>query len=343
MKKCIFLVLLIISIFSCTKDEIPKSHLFPDNLPGKYIVNMALDSKGGLWFVTSEIDTTIKLPSYSSSLPIRAYLTRFHENSFEVFDDRFIGAQEMTFDKYDRLWFFTGKKLYYLNDNKYVELYELPDDIGLFRWITTDQDKNIWVGGLNAPLLKITVDPEIKIDKITSSSLPTTNSTTGYFDKNNTLWLALWDNGIGKMDNTGRWTIYNPTNSSLPYQNFWCITSDKNNDVWAGTGWINTEVNLFKFSGSKWEQITPKDDKGNTIYGTIRQLYSDNNKIWIVSETSVNNALDKTYLITFDGTGWNRIYNVPSDDGIADIEIDLSGQKVWIGTMNNGYIDLDLE
>lgn len=343
MKKCIFFVLLILSNLSCEKAEILKPHLFPENLPGKFIGDMALDSEGGLWFVTSEIDTTINLPPYSSSLPIRAYLTRFYKNSFEVFDDRFIGAQKMIFDKNDRLWFFGGKKLYYLNDNRYVVLYKLPDDIGLIKWITTDQDRNIWVGGLNAPLLKITVDPKIKIDQITSSLLPTTSSTAGHFDKNNNLWLALWDHGIGKLDTMGRWTFYNSSNSSLPYQNFWCITSDKNNNIWAGTGWNNNAVNLMKFDGSKWKEITAKDDKGNTIYGTVRQLYSDNNKIWIVSETCVNSAFDSNYLITFDGASWNRIYSVPSDDGIADIELDLSSKKAWIGTWNNGYIELDLE
>lgn len=76
--------------------------------------------------------------------------------------------------------------------------------------------------------------------------------------------------------------------------------------------------------------------------GTVRQLYSDHSKIWIVSETSANSALDKTYLLTFDGTNWNRIHTVPSNDGISGIVLDLSGRKAWVGTLNNGYIELDL-
>jgi hypothetical protein len=44
-------------------------------MPGKYMGDMALDSEGGLWLITSEIDTTIHLPAYSSYLPIRAYLS----------------------------------------------------------------------------------------------------------------------------------------------------------------------------------------------------------------------------------------------------------------------------
>lgn len=98
MKKCIFFILFVIWNFSCTKDNTLKPHSFPENLPGKYIGALALDSKGGLWIETSEIDTTIKMPGYSSYLPIRAFLTRFHENSFEVFDDRFIGAEKREYN-----------------------------------------------------------------------------------------------------------------------------------------------------------------------------------------------------------------------------------------------------
>jgi Two component regulator propeller len=343
MKKYIFLILAVVSTLSCTKEDIMKSHTFPKDLPGKFIGAMALDSKGGLWIETSEIDTTIKLPMYSCSLPIRSYLTRFHENSFEVFDDRFIGAEKMIFDKNDRLWFYTAKKLYCFIDNKSVEQYKLSDDIGLFSWITADRDKNIWVGGLSAPLIKITADPKIKIDILTNPLKPSTSSTSACFDKDNSLWITLWDDHIAKMTTQGAWTFYNPENSSLPYQNFWSVTSDKDNNIWAGTGWPNEGVNLFRYDGIKWEQITPKDDKGNSMGGTVRQLHSDNNKIWIVSETSVNSALDKTYLLTFDGTTWNRIHTIPTNDGISDIVLDLAGRKGWVATLNNGYFELDLE
>lgn len=343
MKNCFLFLLIFISILSCTKEDNPKLHLFPENLPGKYIGAIALDSKGGLWIITSEIDTTIKLPPYSSFMPMRNYLTRVYDNTYEVYDDRFVGAEKMIFDKNDRLWFYSYKKLYCFIENRPVEQYKLPDDIGLFTWITADRDKNIWAGGLSAPLLKITADNKIKINLITNPLKPLTSSTSACFDQDNSLWICLWDNSLAKMTSQGLWTYYNPENSSLPYQNFWCIASDKDNNIWAGTGWNNESVNLLRYDGRKWEQITIKDDKGNTIYGTVRQLYCDNNKIWIVSETAVNAALDKTYLITFDGSKWNRIYNVPLNDGIRGIVIDLSRREAWVATLNNGILELDLE
>jgi hypothetical protein len=57
----------------------------------------------------------------------------------------------------------------------------------------------------------------------------------------------------------------------------------------------------------------------------------------------VNSAFSSNYLLTFDGTEWNRIYDIPDDDGIADVEIDPSGQKAWVGTWNNGCFEINLK
>lgn len=342
MKKFIFLTILIISILSCSKEENSKPHLFPDNLPGKFFGKIASDSQGNVWFETSEIDTTVHLPSYSSSIPIRTYLTKFHDNIYEVYDDKFIGAKDMITDKYDNLWFISNNKIYRQENNKYVELYKIDSETGYFEWITTDQKKNIWVGGWKAPLLKITLDSKIKINNVSHNS-SAANTSAGCFDKNNNLWVILSHQEIGTMDTLGRWTVYNPDNSQLPYQSCWSITSDKDNNIWVGTGFIDPGINLMKFDGTGWASVTIKDDKGNPVYGTVRQLYSDNKKIWIVPELAKNGAFDSNYLITFDGSAWNRIYNVPSDDGISDIAFDVTGQRALIGTWNKGLFEVGLQ
>jgi ligand-binding sensor domain-containing protein len=341
MKKYIFLTALVISLISCesSKEDSLIIPLNADNLPGKFIDAMTIDSKGSLWFSTSEIDNSVTMPSFSSSLPVRHYLTKYYENAFSIFDDRFTGAKEMTVDRDDNVWFITSKTLNCFTTSGSSEIYRLPDDKGLFGWITTDRDKNIWVGGLNTPLLKVTSGADINITKIVNEL----SSTSGHFDQNNDLWISLWDNFIGKRNTKGDWTYYNPSNSALPYQNFWCITSDNNNNIWAGTGWSDNSINLMRFNGSKWENIVPKDDLGNKISGTIRQLYADENKIWIVSEVSVSNAFDSGYLITYDGDKWNRIYDAPLKDGISGIELDLSNNKAYIGTKNSGCIQVQLK
>lgn len=333
---------MIISNLSCSKEDQLLSPIFQDHMPGKFFGEIAFDSKGGMWLETSEIDTTVHLPAYSSSIPIRIYLSRFYNNSYEVYDNRFIGANEMIFDKYDRLWFISNNKLYLLSNNQYTELYKIATEMGYFEWINIDHENNIWAGGYNSPLLKITLDPQIKVNNLSNNST-TVNSSAGCIDKNNELWIIMPSQNIGRRDTLGRWTFFNPENSALSYQSFWCISSDKDNNIWAGTGFPDSGINLMKFDGTKWESITIKDENGNPIYGTVRQLYSDSKKIWIVTEFSKGGAFDSNYLITFDGNKWNRVYEVPSDDGISDIEFDITGHKAWIATMNKGLFAVDLE
>lgn len=341
MKKYIFLSALIISICSCesSKDDSSIIPLNSENLPGDFIDAMTIDSKGAVWFSTSEIGDMTSMPLFSSSLPVTSYLTKFFEGSYSIYDENFTGAKQMVVDKNDKLWYITSKTLYTFDDKGPIEYYRLPSDKGLFNWITTDKENNIWIGGLNTPLLKVISDQKINITKIAEQL----SSTAGHFDVNNNLWIALWDNWIGKRNPSGDWAYYNPNNSALPNQNFWCITSDKDNNIWAGTGWIDNSVNLIRFNGNNWERIVPKDDLGNTISGTVRQLYSGGNKIWIVSEVSVNNAFNSGYLITFDGEKWNRIYDAPLKDGISGIELDLTQNKAFIGTKNNGCIIVNIK
>lgn len=316
--------------------------LFRDSMPGSFFGNIALDSKGGLWLQTSEIDTSVHLPPYSSYLPVRSYLSRFYDNSYEIYDDRFKGAKEMIIDKKDRLWFISNNRLFFLNDNNYYDVYLGDDESGYFEWITTDRQNNIWAGGWNTPLLKITLDPKIKINVLSGNST-SLNSSAGCFDNNNNLWIIMSPQDIGRRDTSGNWTVYNPDNSSLPYQAFWCIISDKDNNIWAGTGFPDSAINLMKFNGANWESVTIKDDNGEPVYGTVRHLYYANGKIWIVTEFTKNSAFDSNYLITFDGNVWNRIYDVPSDDGISDIEFDLTHKIAWIATWNKGLFTINIE
>jgi hypothetical protein len=341
MKKILFLVIVIILNLSCSKDENQLHRKSQDGLPGKYFGKIAFDSKGKLWLETSEIDTTVHLPSYSSSIPIRIYLSSFWDNSYEVYDDRFMGAKEIVTDKYDRLWFITRNKVYLLDNDKYVNIYEIDGTDGYFEWIKPDQEMNLWVGGWKAPLLKISLDPNIKISNLSNNSTAA-NTSAGCFDKNNNLWVILSTANIGSMDVSGGWRIYSPDNSSLPYQTFWCITADKDNNIWAGTGFPGTGVNLVKFNGSFWEPVTIKDENGTPIHGTVRQLYSDNKRLWIVVEYTNANMFSNNFIVTFDGVSWRKINEVPSDDGITDIEFDYTTQKACVATMNKGLFEVAL-
>jgi len=340
MKKYIPIIFLIILV-SCEKNEVVikqiKEPYVVEMMPGKFIDALTIDSQGKLWLSTSKIDTTIEMPPLSSSLPIRHYLVSYYLNTYTVFDDHFIGAENMVVDKDDELWFVTPRTLYYYNNLEYKEVYKLTHEFDRFDWIASDEDNNIWAGG-NSPLIKAIKNSKIIVGIIRNDAV---HSTSGHFDKNNNLWITLSYNGIAKRTPSGEWTSYSPSNSALPYQTFWSITSDSNNNIWAGTGWMNNADNLYRFDGLKWEQIIPKDGNGNIIYGTIRQLYHYSHDIFVYSEIAENNAFASNHIVTFDGNRWMRIAGVPQNDGIAGIA--LKKNMAWFGTLNHGLIGLNLK
>jgi hypothetical protein len=220
--------------------------------------------------------------------------------------------------------------------------------MGMFNWITSDENNNILACGYGTPIIKVIQEPELKIVNITNTTTSPngiTSSTAAHSDRNNNLWISLCNNfRIGKLKPNGEWTYYNQSNSSIPNNYYWCITSDKSGNLWAGTGSLdNNETNLIMFDGSSWKKITPKDEKGNRIYGTVRQLYNDGSKIWIVSEVAANSAFDSNYLLTFDGEHWNRVYEAPLKDGISSIELDFLHNRALIGTLNSGIIQVGLK
>ena len=357
--KCFLLIgvtIFLVSLFSCDKNSSSNGEkdsssngekdLNPpfsqQSMPGKYVGNITVDSKGGLWLQTNEIDTTDQMPPWSSYIPMRSYLSRFFDKSFEVYDNKFMGAGDMIVDKYDRLWFISNNKVFYLDNNKFNEVYKGSDDQGYFEWITTDRQNNIWAAGYNVPLMKITLGSEIKLNILSDTQI-SLNSPAGCFDNDNNLWLIMYPQNIGRRDTSGNWTFYNPDNSSLPYQAFWCITADNESHIWVGTGYSNPAINLMKFNGANWESVTIRDDNGSIDTGTVRHLYNAGGRIWIVTELAENAAFAGNYLITFDGTSWKRINEIPSDDGISDIAFDLTARKVWIASWNKGLLKVNIE
>ena len=311
-------------------------------MPGKHLLEMEIDNNNDFYFVTGEVDTSVVIPLWSSSIPFKSYLSKRKSESdeFEILDNDFISVDEIVFDKKNNLWARNGKVIFKREGQTNKKIIELSNEEGLFQFIAVDNENNIWAGGLATGLFKI--DNDLKVKRFTpeNSLLPRYSMTNIHIDRNNNIWLALWDNqGVLKITNDN-WKVYNSNNSNITSQNIWCLVSDKDDNLWIGTGHDNKQISLMRFDGQIWGTMNPRNEKNEIISGTVRQLFSDDNKIYVVSEQNDNNGFYRNQLLTFDGNNWNKVYNLPEDDGIADLKIDNFRHSIWIRTLNNGIFKL---
>jgi len=219
----------------------------------------------------------------------------------------------------------------------------LPDSTGHFDWIANDLGNNIWAGGLCPELIMI--KPDLGIRKYTRSDTPfaVDSIRTGHIDRKNNLWLVLHSGrGLVRLDSSGSWTIYNSTNPAMTKRDIWCITSDADHNIWIGTNYDQQFGNLIKYDGTEWIKVPVNDEMGFATYGNVRYLFADYSKIWVVVYTTRYGEFYRSYVLTYDGIKWNRIRDLPSTDGIKDIEIDNANGKVWIGTNHNGCIQVNI-
>ncbi len=341
-----FLSVILISLVACERGN--DQGLLPyltSALPGDHIQDMEIDNNNIFYFVTSEIDTSVDIPMWSSSLPSRFYLSRrvSEFEKFEVVDDNYITINEILFDNNNYLWALNAKVVYFRNGETNEKIIELPDDYGLFQFITVDHDNNIWVGGLRTGLYKIDNQRNITLYNTENSMLPTNSMTNIHIDSSNNKWIALWNNK-GVLEITkDNWIFHNSANSNITSQNIWCIVTDKEDNVWVGTGHDDENQSLMKYDGQNWEIVNPKNDNNELVKGTVRKLYSDRNKIYIVSENVENMAFSSNELLTFEGEAWNKIYNIPEDDRIEDLKIDYYRELVWIRTLNKGIFKIPIQ
>ena len=344
MKQLYILSIFLLAVFSsCEKEEDNQLDILA-TMPGEHLHEMEIDANNNFFFVTSEIDNSIEIPDWVSYLPSRFYLSKkqSENGNFEILDNEFIGIEEILFDKENNLWARNAKTVFLRKQQEMVKILELPIDNGLFHFFAVDNDNNIWAGGLQTGLYKIDSELNITEYNMENSSIPTNSMTNIHIDKSNNVWLALWNgNGVLKI-NSDSWVNFNSDNSNITYQNIWCLTTDKDDNLWIGTGWSNNNQSLMKFNGHTWEYVTVKNERNETITGTIRKLYSDKNRIYLVSELTDNSAFSSNKLLTFDGTDWKEVKSIPEDDGIADLKFDDYRKVVWVRTLNQGLFQIDM-
>jgi ligand-binding sensor domain-containing protein len=337
-----FLLLFLISFFtSCAKENLIDQLEISGTMPGKHIMEMGIDNNNDFFFVTSERDTSVEVPLWASYIPAKSYLSKrkSETSDFEVLDDKFIFADEIIFDKNNNLWARNGKTIF-LREGKIIKkILELTKDDGLFNFFAVDKNNNIWAGGYTLGLYKIDSNLNVKLFTPENSSLPKSSMTNIHIDNKNNIWIAMDNNGVLKISDKD-WVWYNPTNSAVTPQRIWCLTTDKNDNLWIGTGFDSLPISLMKFDGLNWQSVIPLDDKNSVVTGAIRKLYSDGDKLYVITEQAKNMAFYKNQLLTFDGKSWTKNKQLPEDDGIADMVFDDFRSAVWVRTLNKGIFKL---
>jgi len=332
-------IVIITFLTSCDKETIIDQIVNFNDMPGEHINEMEIDNNNDFFYITSEIDAPVNYLSIKFSYCYILFIKKTSESGeFETLNDDFMAVNDIIFDKTNSLWARNAKTIYLKEGDTYRKIVDLPSDSGLFRFMTVDNENNIWVGGSTA-LYKI--DSNLNVEKFTDENSHLNSAVTNiHVDKDNNIWLALWNNqGVLKIEKD-KWINYNSENSNITSQNIWCLVLDKDNNLWIGTGHINKQISLMRFDGEKWETLNPPDNNNEIITGTVRKLFADENKIYMVSEKVENMAFSSNVLLTFDGTNWNKINKVPEDDGIADLKIDDFRKTVWIRTLSKGIYKL---
>ena len=339
--KPLVLLILVLFLTSCKKEKLIDQFEISDTMPGKHIMEMGIDNNNEFFFVTSEIDTSIEVPLWASYIPSRSYLSKKESETsdFEMLDDKFIFVDEIIFDKNNNLWARNGKTIF-LREGKVIrKIFELKEDDGLFNFFAVDKNNNIWAGGYTHGLYKIDSNLNVKLFTPENSSLPKSSMTNIHIDSKNNIWIAMDEKGVLKISGND-WVWYNPTNSAVTSQRIWCLTTDKTDNLWIGTGFDNLPVSLMKFDGLNWQSVSPLDDKNSGVTGAIRKLYSDGDKLYVISEQTKNMGFYKNQLLIFDGKSWTQNKQLPEDDGIADIVFDDFRGAVWVRTLNKGIFKL---
>ncbi|MGE5353478.1 MAG: two-component regulator propeller domain-containing protein [Acidobacteriota bacterium] len=153
--------------------------------------------------------------------------------------------------------------------------------------------------------------------------IPDNTITALNVDKDGTIWIGTYGNGIASFDGL-RWTIFNSSTSDIPFNDIAAMTIDA-----YGRKWIATiEHGIILYDGNSWKLFT-SENSGLPFYD-IKSLSTDSyGNLWAGSSGSG--------LARFDGTSWKLFKSSNSylsDNHINHLFADRLN-NLWIST-NDG-------
>jgi len=333
---CLFVLILSLSIISCEKhDDNPEIR---KELPEGSILDIAFDRNGNAWFVTYAMDKELmESQPWRCSLPLRYTLTKFVHDTYFIVRDPFESILDIHFDHQNTMWVLSYNKIFSSNGASDEIFVNIESTDAYLSFLAVDANNDIWAGGMNTGLYKISEENVIHYET-DISVLPTNNLTAIHVDQSNNIWIALLDpTGILKISGE-EWMIYNIGDPEIADLEIRDLTTDHNNNLWIGTVRNDVHESLILFDGNNWDKVYLEDGNGNIIYGNVQKLLSDSSgRIWVVMNSYEPSG---TILVSYNGSGWNEATIIPDEAIISDIELDTM-DRIWVTTYNHGFYILD--
>ncbi|MCH8305801.1 MAG: T9SS type A sorting domain-containing protein [Candidatus Marinimicrobia bacterium] len=268
-------------------------------------------------------------------------------------------------------WFAGSRDLIRLEDSTWAYLNPpIPSGTnGGFTSVQGDAEGNIWFA---ADFLLFKFDGvEWTLFSRDSSDLPIAQIKSMIIDQQGKIWLASRAYGIISYDNE-QWATFDINNN--PDNNDRVNAIGMSSD---GLIWVGTEVQLFTFDGTNWEEINLgfesgltnnsvstilSNENGEVYFGTPNGLATFDGNDW-KSFTTANTGLPRyayrmvidndnnkwiasaEAIVKFDGEKWTVYNNENSPLGIHQIKSILIGPdgSKWIGKHRRGLIKYDDE
>lgn len=162
--------------------------------------------------------------------------------------------------------------------------------------IDEDREGRIWVSTISG--LNLYNPKQDNFTRVKDKYLEKSCIYQVYQDKNKTLWMATYDNGLVKMDPSGHTTrfIMNSSPNSITSNKVISILDDGKGNLWLGTD--GGGLNVFNIETQKFTDYNEKFGiESDVIYGVVKQ---NDHKFWMstskgIYELDLQNKSNKNF------------------------------------------------
>ncbi|MBI5216477.1 MAG: hypothetical protein HY960_12070 [Ignavibacteriae bacterium] len=309
-----------------------------DGLARDFVVKMVQDSRGRIWFCTSEGLSRFDGYTFYNYTGRNGFPHRFISDMLESRDGKYWVATAGGLCEFfpkgisgtgDSIQFFS---VHYLNKNKpALGVNAVIEDNARRMWCaTTDGLYQYELLRGNYVAQRIDFGNQIRSEK-------SNNVLAVFFDKKGNLWVATED-GLYCRQSNGHIELYS-MEDGLPTNGIKIITQDDRNNIWVGTPagacYLSFDKKAARFQVRK--VFTTKDGLQNSWINT---LYFSKRNILLVGTTGGLSTIEyreEKPIVVKTYTKANGL----SDNGVSAITEDNAG-NLWLGTESGGAMKLAL-